>query len=123
MRHIPALAQIALAIVFLWMELGPSVLAGIAVMLLMIPINFVISMYMRKMQAQQMAFKDERLKMMNEVLNGMKVLKVRTDNAVHQQCRVQTHCFCSCTPGNHRWSGSLLAFEPKRSGFCAILPT
>lgn len=31
--------QIILSIVFLWRELGPSVLAGIAVMVLLIPIN------------------------------------------------------------------------------------
>lgn len=31
--------QICLSIVFLWIELGPSVLAGLLVMLLMIPIN------------------------------------------------------------------------------------
>lgn len=31
--------QIILSIVFLWGELGPSVLAGIAVMVLLIPIN------------------------------------------------------------------------------------
>lgn len=31
--------QIVLSIVFLWLELGPSVLAGIATMVLLIPIN------------------------------------------------------------------------------------
>lgn len=34
--------QIALSIVFLWQELGPSVLAGIGVMVLLIPINAVL---------------------------------------------------------------------------------
>ena len=31
--------QILLAVVFLWAELGPSVLAGLLVMVLMVPIN------------------------------------------------------------------------------------
>jgi len=42
--------QIALAIYFLWMELGPPVLAGLGVMIFMIPINFLISTKMRSLQ-------------------------------------------------------------------------
>ena len=42
--------QICLAIVFLWQTLGPSVLAGIAVVLLLIPINSGIAGATRKMQ-------------------------------------------------------------------------
>ncbi|KAJ3610666.1 hypothetical protein NHX12_022758, partial [Muraenolepis orangiensis] len=53
--------QIALSIAFLWLEMGPSVLAGLAVMVFMI---------------LNMKFKDQRLKIMNEILNGMKILKL-----------------------------------------------
>jgi ATP-binding cassette subfamily C (CFTR/MRP) protein 1 len=42
--------QICLATVFLWQNLGPSVLAGIAVVLLLIPINSGIAGITRKMQ-------------------------------------------------------------------------
>lgn len=42
--------QILLAIAFLWIELGPSVLAGLLMMVLMIPINFVITNRMRTHQ-------------------------------------------------------------------------
>ena len=65
-----------MSIIFLWIELGPSTLAGLAVMILIIPLNFVISVRMRALQAEQMKYKDERLKMMSEILNGMKVLKL-----------------------------------------------
>lgn len=42
-------------------------------MLLLIPVNAVISMKQRKLQVDLMKFKDKRLKLMSEVLNGMKV--------------------------------------------------
>lgn len=35
--------QIVLSIYFLWIELGPSVLAGVGVMLLLIPVNGIIA--------------------------------------------------------------------------------
>uniref|UniRef100_A0A4W6CQ66 ATP-binding cassette, sub-family C (CFTR/MRP), member 2 n=1 Tax=Lates calcarifer TaxID=8187 RepID=A0A4W6CQ66_LATCA len=65
--------QIILAIVFLWLELGPSVLAGLAVMVLMVPINGLLATKARNIQVKIMKFKDKRLKIMNEVLNGIKV--------------------------------------------------
>ncbi|XP_033956822.1 ATP-binding cassette sub-family C member 2 [Pseudochaenichthys georgianus] len=68
--------QILLSIVFLWIELGPSVLAGLAVMVLMGPINGLIANKARKIQIKSMKFKDKRLKIMNEILNGMKILKL-----------------------------------------------
>ncbi|XP_057704162.1 canalicular multispecific organic anion transporter 1 [Corythoichthys intestinalis] len=68
--------QIALSIVFLWQELGPSVLAGLAVTVLMVPINGLLATKARKFQIENMKFKDKRLKIMNEVLNGMKILKL-----------------------------------------------
>ncbi|XP_059215146.1 canalicular multispecific organic anion transporter 1 isoform X2 [Centropristis striata] len=68
--------QILLAIVFLWLELGPSVLAGLAVMVLMVPINGLLAYKARKIQIENMKFKDKRLKIMNEILNGIKILKL-----------------------------------------------
>ncbi|XP_068424094.1 ATP-binding cassette sub-family C member 2 [Clinocottus analis] len=68
--------QIVLSIVFLWFELGPSVLAGLAVMVLMGPINGVLASKARKIQIENMKFKDKRLKIMNEILNGIKILKL-----------------------------------------------
>ncbi|XP_068578796.1 ATP-binding cassette sub-family C member 2 [Cebidichthys violaceus] len=68
--------QIALSIVFLWFELGPSVFAGLAVMVLMGPINGILATKARKIQIENMKFKDKRLKIMNEILNGIKILKL-----------------------------------------------
>jgi ATP-binding cassette subfamily C (CFTR/MRP) protein 1 len=68
--------QIGLAIYFLWAILGPSVLAGLAVMIILIPVNGVIANKAKNLQIKQMKNKDERVKLMNEVLNGIKVLKL-----------------------------------------------
>ncbi|XP_047183532.1 ATP-binding cassette sub-family C member 3 isoform X3 [Scophthalmus maximus] len=68
--------QIMLALYFLWQNLGPSVLAGVAVMIMLIPFNAVIAMKMRGYQVEQMRLKDSRIKLMNEILNGIKVLKL-----------------------------------------------
>ncbi|CAI5456759.1 unnamed protein product [Caenorhabditis angaria] len=68
--------QILLSLYFLWKLLGVSVLAGFLILLLMIPFNSFISIKMRNCQMEQMKYKDERIKMMSEILNGMKVLKL-----------------------------------------------
>lgn len=68
--------QICLALYFLWQTLGPSVLAGVAVMVLLLPINAFIAMKTRAFQVEQMQYKDSRIKLMNEILNGIKVLKL-----------------------------------------------
>ncbi|XP_043784901.1 multidrug resistance-associated protein 1 [Apis laboriosa] len=68
--------QIVLALYFLWDILGPAVLAGLAVLLILIPINVLITNRVKTLQIRQMKHKDERVKLMNEVLNGIKVLKL-----------------------------------------------
>ncbi|KAK9303947.1 hypothetical protein QLX08_004533 [Tetragonisca angustula] len=68
--------QIILALYFLWDILGPAVLAGLAVLLILIPINVLITNRLKTLQIRQMKHKDERVKLMNEVLNGIKVLKL-----------------------------------------------
>lgn len=68
--------QIGLSIYFLWNILGPSVMAGLGVMIVMIPINGWIAGITKKLQVAQMKQKDNRVKLMNEILSGMKVLKL-----------------------------------------------
>nr|XP_010299762.1 PREDICTED: canalicular multispecific organic anion transporter 1 [Balearica regulorum gibbericeps] len=68
--------QIILSIIFLWGELGPSVLAGIAVMVLLIPINGFLVAKAKTIQVRNMKNKDERMKIMSEILNGIKILKL-----------------------------------------------
>uniref|UniRef100_A0A8C3LZ25 Canalicular multispecific organic anion transporter 2 n=1 Tax=Chrysolophus pictus TaxID=9089 RepID=A0A8C3LZ25_CHRPC len=68
--------QTCLALYFLWRALGPSVLAGVAVMVLLIPFNSAVAIKTRAYQVEQMRYKDSRIKLMNEILGGIKVLKL-----------------------------------------------
>ncbi|KAK7089542.1 hypothetical protein V1264_024188 [Littorina saxatilis] len=65
--------NIVLALTLLWGQLGAAVLAGVAIMVLLIPLNAVLALKLRKYQQEQMKLKDARIKLMNEVLGGMKV--------------------------------------------------
>ncbi|XP_046552046.1 multidrug resistance-associated protein 1-like [Haliotis rubra] len=67
---------IGIALYMLWGILGISVVAGLGVMLLLFPINGILSSKLRKFQLQQMKLKDARIRLMSEVLNGIKVLKL-----------------------------------------------
>ncbi|XP_059143339.1 multidrug resistance-associated protein 1-like [Physella acuta] len=68
--------QITLALYMLWDVMGVATLAGLGVMILLMPINGLIAMKQRKYQISQMKFRDQRIKLMSEVLSGIKVLKL-----------------------------------------------
>ncbi|XP_046899863.1 multidrug resistance-associated protein 1 [Hypomesus transpacificus] len=67
--------EVALCLFFLWQLLGPSALAGIATVILIFPLNGFIAKKRSKLQEVQMKFMDSRIKLMNEILNGIKILK------------------------------------------------
>jgi ATP-binding cassette, subfamily C (CFTR/MRP), member 1 len=67
--------QICISMVLLYQLLGPSALVGLAVMLLMIPINAFVARFQSRFQTQLMSVKDERVRMMNETLGGIRVIK------------------------------------------------
>ena len=58
-----------------------DLITGLGVMLLLIPVNVIISMKQRKLQTDLMRYKDDRLKLMNEILNGMKVGSIMDKSA------------------------------------------
>uniref|UniRef100_A0A671X1D2 ABC-type glutathione-S-conjugate transporter n=1 Tax=Sparus aurata TaxID=8175 RepID=A0A671X1D2_SPAAU len=67
--------EITLCFYFLWQLLGPAALAGIITVILIFPLNGFIAKVRSKLQEVQMKFMDSRIKLMNEILNGMKILK------------------------------------------------
>ena len=67
---------ILLSMYSLWGLLGAASLAGLAVMVLLIPTNAALGARMKKFQRENMKFKDNRMKSMNEILDGVKVLKL-----------------------------------------------
>ncbi|KAJ6662481.1 hypothetical protein lerEdw1_011895 [Lerista edwardsae] len=68
--------QILLTIVFLWQELGPSVLAGVAMLLLVVPINAFVAAKVKQLKKSQMKSSDQQIKLLNEILHGIKILKL-----------------------------------------------
>uniref|UniRef100_A0A1B6E9X5 ABC-type glutathione-S-conjugate transporter n=1 Tax=Clastoptera arizonana TaxID=38151 RepID=A0A1B6E9X5_9HEMI len=66
---------VTISFILLWHSLGIAALAGIVVMLAIIPINSVFAKWVTEIQTHQMKLKDERIKKMNEILSGIRVLK------------------------------------------------
>ncbi|XP_063304600.1 multidrug resistance-associated protein 1-like [Pelobates fuscus] len=68
--------QILMAIVFLWQELGVAILAGVAVLILIIPLNAYIAAKVKQLKKSHLKSKDQRIKLLNEILHGIKILKL-----------------------------------------------
>ncbi|CEP11799.1 hypothetical protein [Parasitella parasitica] len=68
--------QIIIALFFLYNTMGPSIGAGVGILILAIPLNTYIARKMRAYQKTQMSNKDARVKLMNEILNGIRVIKL-----------------------------------------------
>uniref|UniRef100_T1KXB4 ABC-type glutathione-S-conjugate transporter n=1 Tax=Tetranychus urticae TaxID=32264 RepID=T1KXB4_TETUR len=68
--------QLTIANLLLWKQLGVATVSGIICMLILIPLNLLVTNIIKKIQAKIMSEKDQRAKLMSEILNGMKVLKL-----------------------------------------------
>lgn len=68
--------QITLCMLSLYQLVGVSMFAGVGVMILMIPLNGAIARMMKRLQIAQMHNKDSRTRLMTEILNNMKSIKL-----------------------------------------------
>lgn len=68
--------QIMLCMVSLYQLVGMSMLAGIGVMIIMIPLNGLIARLMKTLQKEQMKHKDSRTRLVAEIINNMKSIKL-----------------------------------------------
>jgi len=68
--------QIILCMLELYQLVGVSCFAGVAVMILMIPINGFIARISKTLQKRQMKNKDARTRLITEILNNMKSIKL-----------------------------------------------
>ncbi|CAJ0934689.1 unnamed protein product, partial [Mesorhabditis belari] len=68
--------QLLFSMMFLTWSLGISALGGLFVIISVIIFNILSSRLIKRFQAKQMQLKDERTKMCNEVLNGVKLIKL-----------------------------------------------
>jgi ABC-type multidrug transport system fused ATPase/permease subunit len=69
--------QITLALYFLWQQLGVSVLSGVVVMIVMMPVTKWVARWMGRRQKLVMKAKDDRVEINSEVLSNMKVIKLQ----------------------------------------------
>lgn len=68
--------QIIICMVSLYNLVGWSMMAGIAVMIIMMPIQAYTARLMKTMQKSQMKNKDARTRLINEIINNMKSIKL-----------------------------------------------
>ncbi|XBW36311.1 hypothetical protein QEN19_001894 [Hanseniaspora menglaensis] len=68
--------QLILALFELYQLLGKSMLIGLAIIFIMMPINSFIVKYQKSLQKQQMVYKDSRTKLISEILNAIKSIKL-----------------------------------------------
>ena len=63
---------------FVWLAflVGPSFLAGLLVMFLMVPCQAMILITYMKCQMQRLKLTDQRVKLNNEMVQGMRVIKM-----------------------------------------------
>ncbi|KAJ1998330.1 hypothetical protein GGI04_005049, partial [Coemansia thaxteri] len=68
--------QIVLALYLLYQTLGWSTFAGVLVMVISIPTSARLSRSMRALNKLLMGYRDRRMKIMDEVLSGIKIIKL-----------------------------------------------
>uniref|UniRef100_A0A7M4FK98 Multidrug resistance-associated protein 4 n=1 Tax=Crocodylus porosus TaxID=8502 RepID=A0A7M4FK98_CROPO len=62
--------------VLLWIEIGPSCLAGMAVLIILLPLQTCIGRLFSSFRSRTAAFTDVRIRTMNEVITGIKIIKM-----------------------------------------------
>ncbi|EYC38272.1 hypothetical protein Y032_0728g1885 [Ancylostoma ceylanicum] len=65
-----------MGLTYLFITLGYSAAPGVVIMIVFLPTNILGSISVKKWQVGQMKLKDERIKMIHEILNGIKVVKL-----------------------------------------------
>ncbi|OMJ08510.1 Metal resistance protein YCF1 [Smittium culicis] len=68
--------QIILALYLSYSTLGWSAIVGVVVMILSIPLNAVIANWVQSLEQEQMKNKDKRVRLTQEALQGVKILKL-----------------------------------------------
>lgn len=68
--------QIILCSISIYNLVGLSMFAGLSTMIMMIPINWLISRMMKTLQKKQMKNKDSRTRLIAEIINNMKSIKL-----------------------------------------------
>ena len=68
--------QIGLAVYFIYQEMEEATFAGLSIFALAAPLNALLGVFLHRFTVHFMRKKDERSKLMNEILSGARVLKL-----------------------------------------------
>ncbi|XP_030637683.1 ATP-binding cassette sub-family C member 4 [Chanos chanos] len=68
--------QAAAVIGLLWQEIGPSCLAGMAVLVFLMPLQTLFGRLFSKFRAKTAVLTDSRIRTMNEVVSGIRIIKM-----------------------------------------------
>uniref|UniRef100_A0A8C2IMT6 ATP-binding cassette, sub-family C (CFTR/MRP), member 4 n=1 Tax=Cyprinus carpio TaxID=7962 RepID=A0A8C2IMT6_CYPCA len=68
--------QAAAVIGLLWQEIGASCLAGMAVLFFLMPLQTIFGKLFSKYRSKTAAFTDSRIRTMNEVVSGIRIIKM-----------------------------------------------
>ncbi|XP_060072940.1 ATP-binding cassette sub-family C member 4-like isoform X1 [Ylistrum balloti] len=113
-------------LIILWQELGPSTLAGFVVLLLLVPVQSWMGKLFSKLRHKTAIHTDERVKVMNEIITGMRVIKMYCwekpfGELVSKLRKCERHCV---------WRSGMISAElttlwmlgPRIMYYCLVVP-
>lgn len=68
--------ELLVAAVILWFYLGNAIFAGIGLLAVLLPLNSFTARMASRAQARKLVINDSRVKTINEILSGIKVIKL-----------------------------------------------
>ncbi len=72
--------EIAISLSMLWFYIGNAIFVALGALVVLMPINTLSARYFSKAQEKKLLLSDSRIKILNEILNGIKVIKVGQKN-------------------------------------------
>lgn len=80
-QQVVSVVVICLGIGLLWEKFRYSVLIGVSILLLIVPVQMAMGKMLSKYFAQAAKLTDERIRLMNEFIPAIKIIKVSFANA------------------------------------------
>jgi hypothetical protein len=108
--------QIIICVLMLYSYLGVASFFGILTMILFVPFNIFATNKSKKVQKDKLKLQDTRIKMMNEILTGMKVNK----NIYEFVSNVLIFRLLNFTYGKYHFEESSIRFELMKLKSCVI---
>ncbi|XP_039997776.1 multidrug resistance-associated protein 4 [Xiphias gladius] len=68
--------QAAVVVGLLWVEIGPSCLAGMVVLMFLMPVQTMFGRLFSKFRSKTAVLTDSRIRIMNEVVSGIRIIKM-----------------------------------------------